>query len=174
MDTTSINDLPGDNIEMKIEESPDNINKMISSVQQASQGGVIQLPSRDIPNNSETNVVIDPEIKPNYIEEPPLDYIKNIETNEELIKNIKRDEVSELKRIELYDSIHAYVIMGCVYFFLMLPFFHKNVMMKYLSFGLGNDGNMNLKGYLTKTIIFVGLCFLITESINYLDRLTEI
>ena len=102
MDTTSINDLPGDNIEMKIEENQD-MNKMISSVQQASQGGVISLPSRDIPNDTESNVIIDPEVKQNYIQEPPVDYIKNIETNEELLNNIKKEEKAELKRIELYD-----------------------------------------------------------------------
>lgn len=174
MDTTSINDLPGDNIEMKIDETQQDMNKMISSVQQASQGGVISLPSRDIPNNTETNVIIDPEVKPNYIQEPPVDYIKNIETNEELLNNIKKEEKAELKKIELYDSIHAYVIMACVYFFTLLPFFYKNVMMKYFTFGINNQGNLNLKGYLAQTFIFVGVCFSITESINYLDRLTDL
>ena len=101
MDTTSINDLPGDNIEMNIQETKQDMNKMISSVQQASQGGVISLPSRDVPNNTETNVIIDPEVKQNYIQEPPVDYIKNIETNEELLNNIKKEEKAELKKIEL-------------------------------------------------------------------------
>jgi hypothetical protein len=173
MDATSINDLPGDNINFNNDEAQ-NMNQMISSVQQASQGGIIGLPSRDIPIDTESNVVIDPEVKQNYIREPPVDYIKNMESAEELVNNIKKDERAELKQIELYDSIHAYVIMACVYFFLMLPFFHKNIMMKYFSFGLGSDGNMNIKGYLLKTIIFVGVCFSITESINYLDRISDI
>jgi len=176
MDSTSINDLPGNKIEMKIQETPQNIdmNKMISSVQQASQGGIIGLPERDIPNISESNVIIDPEIKPNYIEPPPEDYIKNIETNEELMKSIKKNEKNELRRIEFYDTIHTYVIMACVYFFFMLPYFHKNVMMKYISFGIASDGNMNLNGYISKTLLFVFVCFCITESINYLDRMTDI
>ena len=174
MDTTSINDLPGDNIEMNIQETQQDMNKMISSVQQASQGGVISLPSRDVPNNTETNVIIDPEVKQNYIKEPLVDYIKNIETNEELLNNIKKEEKAELKKIELYDSIHAYVIMACVYFFTLLPFFYKNIMMKYFTFGINNQGNLNLKGYLAQTLIFVGVCFSITESINYLDRLTDL
>jgi len=173
MDTTSINDLPGDNINMNIDKTQ-NMNHIISSLQEASKGGIIELPSRDIPNDTELNVIVDPEIKPNYMDEPRNDYIKNVETTEELIRNIKTDERAELKRIELYDSIHAYVIMACVYFFLMLPFFHTNVMMKYFSFGLSSDGNMNIKGYLLKTCIFVGTCFSITESINYLDRIADI
>ena len=143
MDTTSINDLPGNKIEMKINETPD-MNQMISSVQQASQGGVISLPQRDVPNDNPTNVVIDPEVKQNFLSEDTKDYIKDIETNEEVMEKIIKQEKAELRRIELYDSIHSYVIMGCVFFLFLLPFFHKNIMMKYISFGLGNDGNLNL------------------------------
>ena len=47
-------------------------------------------------------------------------------------------------------------------------------MMKYISFGLGNDGNLNLKGYLIKTAMFVSTCFALTESINYLDRISDL
>jgi hypothetical protein len=175
MDTTSINDLPGDNININMNvDKSHNMNQIISSIQQASKGGIIELPSRDIPNDTESNVIIDPEIKPNYMDETPNDYIKRIESVDELMRSIKTDERAELKRIELYDSIHAYVIMACVYFFLMLPFFHTNIMMKYFAFGLSSDGNMNIKGYVLKTFIFVGTCFSITESINYLDRIADI
>ena len=47
-------------------------------------------------------------------------------------------------------------------------------MMKYFTFGINNQGNLNLKGYLAQTFIFVSVCFSITESINYLDRLTDL
>jgi hypothetical protein len=171
--TTSINDLPGNKVGTQVDEEQ-NMNEMISSVQKASQGGVINLPARDVPVNPESTVTIDPEVQSNYIDERPTDYINTVETNEQLIASIKQDERGELKRIELYDSIHAYVIMACVYFFFMLPFFHRNVMMKYLSFGLNSGGNMNLAGYLVKTAMFVGACFSITESINYLDRISDI
>jgi len=173
MDTTSINDLPGNKIKADLGETPD-MNQMISSVQQASQGGVIELPQRDIPTDSTTSVIIDPESKQDFMQQPEKDYIQSFETNDQIIKDVQKKEKTELKRIELYDSIHMYVIMACVYFFFMLPFFHKNVMMKYLTFGLGNDGNLNLKGYLTKTLIFVTTCFSLIESINYLDRMSDI
>lgn len=169
MDTTSINDLPGENIKMTISENNQDMNEIVSGIQSVSGGGVINLPSRDIPNE-ESNISMDKEVQQNKIPETIPDYIKNIETNEELISSIKKDEISQEKQITLYDSIHRYVIMACVFFLFQLPFFHKMIMMKYFVFGLNSDGNPNIKGYLIKTLLFVSICYCISEGLEYIDR----
>ena len=60
------------------------INQIVSGLQQATISGSTQLPSRDIPTNT-NNVSIDPEVVPNYVPPAPQnqqDYIKDYEQND--------------------------------------------------------------------------------------------
>ena len=105
-DTTSILDLPtdpaggGSNISLSANENVNisasslqnnasvtldqtTISQIVNGLQQASSSGVTQLPSRDIPQNTNT-ITQDPYIQPNYI--PPAnnshDYITEYQSSD--------------------------------------------------------------------------------------------
>ena len=128
-DTTSILDLPTDpvgggnvsnNINLNSSElntkkesnstlslDQTTINQIVNGLQQASTTGATQLPSRDIPMTT-NNITQDPYIQPNYIPPPTqknIDYIKNYETNEDIINSYNRNQNRNNSLDEMYNEI---------------------------------------------------------------------
>ena len=148
--TTSISDLPTDpvgggshNVSMNISEkiptqnqsAPNvagslsldqtTINQIVSGLQQASSTGATQLPSRDIPRNTDT-IVQDPYIQPNYIPPSPIrDYINEDETPEKIIGNYNRDIKNSNTLDETYGEIQTPLLLAVLFFLFQLPFFKK-------------------------------------------------
>jgi hypothetical protein len=137
------------------------INQIISCIQQA--GNVTQLPSRDIPMNTNT-LTQDPSIQPNYI--PPTsnqDYISNYPENDEIIddyyKNSKRTGTLD----EIYDQLQTPLLLAVLYFLFQLPVI-KKALFKYLPFLFSADGNSNIQGLIFMSISY-GLVYYITSKI---------
>ena len=196
MNSTSINDLPtdptgggsiGGNINLIASEQPthsDNpmqqsslsldqttINQIINGLQQASVSGATNLPSRDIPRNTE-NLTQDAYIQPNHI--PPSqnnNYIDNDETADSIIYKHNRDENTSKKLDSLYNEIQIPLLLIIMYFLFQLPFF-KTMLFKHMPFLSNKDGNWNLNGLIFTSLlygtIYYGLTKLITQMNNFI------
>jgi len=186
-DATSILDLPTDpvgggnvsnNITMTAQQTqnPSNsgmtldqttINQIVSGLQQATIAGATQLPSRDIPINS-NNITNDPHVIPNYVPAPPPhnDYIKNHEQSSDMINKYNKSQQINNSLDDIYDEIQTPLLVSVLYFLFQLPFF-KKFLYKYIPFLFSNDGNYNINGYLFTSILFGILFHFFMKTTSY-------
>jgi hypothetical protein len=183
-DTTSILDLPTDpvgggnvsnNIVMTATESANQqqpqgqsqglaldqstISQIVNGLQQASISGATQLPSRDIPMNT-NNISTDPHVQPNYVPPPPQmhsDYIKNYEQTTDIVDKYNKNAQHVNSLDDMYNEIQTPLLLAVLYFLFQLPFFRK-FLFTYLPVLFSNDGNLNINGFLFSSVLF-GLIF---------------
>ena len=187
-DATSILDLPTDpvgggnvtnNITMTAQESnippqsggagmtldQTTISQIVNGLQQASITGATQLPSRDIPMNT-NGITTDPYVQPNYVPEisNQTDYIKNYESGEEMINNYNKNAQNADSLDEMYNEIQTPLLLAVLYFLFQLPFFRKNLY-TYFPVLFSVDGNLNINGFLFTSILF-GLLFYMLNKVT--------
>jgi len=144
------------------------INQIVSSLQQASLTGATQLQSRDIPMTT-TSLSNDPQIIPNYV--PPsnnTDYIKNYESNNDIIQNYNKKTNINKSLDDIYNEIQTPLLLALLYFLFQLPFF-KNFLYKYLPLLFSNDGNYNIKGFVFISVLFGVLFHLLIKFTGYFN-----
>ena len=141
------------------------ISQIVNGLQQASITGATQLPSRDIPMNT-NGITTDPYVQPNYVPEIPQqqDYIKNYETNEDMINNYNKNAQNANSLDEMYNEIQTPLLLAVLYFLFQLPFFRKNLY-AYFPVLFSTDGNFNINGFLFTSILF-GLIFYLLNKIT--------
>jgi hypothetical protein len=194
MSTTNINDLPtdpagggnstGGNVSLSASEKQQSgsggsqqmaldqttINQIISGLQIASVAGATQLPSKDISMNTES-LTHDVQIKPNYI--PPQhmqarDYIRENETNEEIMneynEGVKRSDSLD----SLYDELQIPLLLGVLYFIFQLPVVRKTLC-TYLPFLFHTDGNFNINGYVITSALFGLIYYVLTKAMSKIN-----
>lgn len=165
--STNISDLPStnvkENIEMSIKENNIDMTNIFKEVQDVGKKGSLSLPSRDIPMNT-NNVSMDQESSnPNYI---PVheDYINDIyEPHEMMIENQRKKENKEDSLEVIYSELQLPILLGLLFFIFQIPNFN-NILQKYFSFVFKNDGNLNFKGYIFKSLLF-GISFYAIDKI---------
>jgi hypothetical protein len=144
------------------------ISQIVSGIQQASSTGVTQLPSRDIPRNTES-ITHDPQIQPNYIPSPSqekkTDYIPNQEQMNSMIYNYNKEQRKSDSLDEIYTEIQGPLLLAVLYFLFQLPFFRK-VMFYYFPILFSKDGNYNIHGFLFMSVLF-GLLFYLLTKISF-------
>ena len=143
-----------------------NYNELVNQLQRASQNGATELPSRDIPMD-ERQVKNDVEVKPNYIPEPKIqeDYIKNLETPENLIQE-NNQQISNIDRLnKLINDIQMPLIISLLYFLFQLPVVRK-YSQKFAPMLYKTDGNLNLYGYLVNSLLFGSIFFIISKILQ--------
>lgn len=143
-----------------------NYNELVNQLQRASQNGATELPSRDIPMD-ERQVKNDVEVKPNYIPEPKIqeDYIKNLETPENLIQE-NNQQISNIDRLnKLINDIQMPLIISLLYFLFQLPVVRK-YSQKFAPMLYKTDGNLNLYGYLVNSVLFGSIFFIISKILQ--------
>lgn len=183
-DSTSILDLPtdpiggtiGNNIKITAQENENisqpqtqqqsgmtldqtTINQIVNGLQQATLSGATQLPSRDIPMNT-NNIMNDPQVMPNYVpqqDQTKFDYINNYEKTNNIIDQQNRITKTQNSVNDLYDELQIPLLIAVLYFLFQLPFL-KKMLYKYLPVLFLNDGNYNINGYLFTSILF-GIIF---------------
>jgi len=146
------------------------INQIISGLQQASVAGATTLPSRDIPNTT-SQITQDPYVQPNYI--PPETnnkYIYEMETPEDMIKEYNKNNEKEDSLDRLYNQIQIPLLLAILYFIFQLPIF-KNTLFKYLPILFNNDGNINLTGLITTSIMFGSAYFVLSKTMLTLSSI---
>ena len=150
--------------------SKDSINKIIQGLQDASQSGSTNLPSRDIPMMTE-QIMHDNSARPNFVPSPPAEkanYIQDEETMETLINQKKNQYQNQMDNF--YDEIQTPLLIMVLYFIFQLPTFKHSMKNNFPLFFFRN-GDYNLKGMMFNTIMFGGFYYLITKSIRYLSEL---
>jgi len=150
--------------------SKDSINKIIQGLQDASQSGSTNLPSRDIPMMTE-HIMHDNSARPNFVPSPTAEksnYIQDEETMETLINQKKNQYKHNMDNF--YDEIQTPLLIMLMYFIFQLPTF-KNSMLKNFPLFFFKNKEYNLKGIVFNTILFGGFYYLIMKSIKYLSEL---
>ena len=190
-DSTSIMDLPtdpvgggsiGGNISLsaneKIGPGPSSggvsldqttIQQIVNGLQQASSTGATQLPSRDIPRNTES-IMQDPQVQQNYI--PPAstkDYITEEEDNEDIINNYSKNEKYGDSLDQLYDEIQIPLLIAVLYFLFQLPIF-KRYLYRFFPVLFSKDGNVNLYGFIFTSAFFGMLYYLLSKTMTHFSR----
>ena len=145
----------------------DYTSKLNSSLKEIGNGNPLQLPSRDIPQNS-ASITNDVNIKPNYIPPNNNDYIANHVTPNEIIQQNREKEHNNNKTEEFYEIIQMPVLVGLLFFIFQLPFIRKNLFIHLPSL-FNKDGNPNLSGYLFNSVIFALLYFSFTYILKYIS-----
>ena len=198
INTTSINDLPtdpsaggsiGGNISLVINEPVQNtvippqgiqqnsqltldqstISQIVNGLQQASLAGATQLPSRDIPLQTE-QLTNDAQIQPNYIPQPSQhqrDYINDM--NSDNINDYYRAEKNQNSLDSLYDELQAPLLLAVLYFLFQLPFFKKTVF-KYLPFFCNSDGNYNFNGLIFTCALFGFIYYSLSKTVKNFSK----
>lgn len=152
----------------EIQSNP-NYNELISQLQKASANGATGLPSRDIPMNP-TQTANDVEIKPNFVPPPPSheDYIKNMQTPENLINQNNKQMSYDYKLEQFYNELQTPLIVALLYFIFQLPYV-RHIIKKYIPVLFAKDGNPNLYGYFFNSTLFAFSFFIILKIINQLN-----
>ena len=139
------------------------ISQIVNGLQQASIAGATSLPSRDIPQNTQS-IVNDPAIQANYVPPPQpnqTDYIKdddNTYTYKEENINNSLDKA--------YDEIQAPLLLAVLYFLFQLPFFRR-FLFNYFPILFSNDGNFNINGFMFSSVLFGLLFYLLNRVTNH-------
>lgn len=142
------------------------ISQIVNGLQQASIAGATSLPSRDIPQNTQS-IVNDPAIQANYVPPPQpsqKDYIKdddNTYTYKEENINNSLDAV--------YDEIQAPLLLSVLYFFFQLPIMRK-LIFKYVPFLCNVDGNYNFNGLVFTSALFGFVYYFLTKSMSHFNK----
>ena len=152
------------------------INQIVNGLQKASVNGLTQLPSRDIPRTTEV-ITNDAQIQPNFIPQPnpsqmQEDYIQKMQQSnqsmDEIIDQHNKKANFSSSLDNLYDEIQTPLLLTILFFIFQLPIFKKYLFM-YLPFLFFNDGNYNIKGYLTISILFGCIYYFCNKVINVVN-----
>ena len=145
----------------------DYTSKLNSTLKDIGNGNPLQLPSRDIPQNT-AFINNDVNVQPNYIPPNNNDYIANHVTPDEIIQQNREKEMNNDKTEEFYETIQMPLLVGLLFFIFQLPFIRKNLFI-YLPSLFNKDGNPNLSGYLFNSAIFALLYFSFTYILKYIS-----
>jgi hypothetical protein len=163
--STSVQSPPGAGVAL----DQTTINQIVSGLQQASSSGATQLPSRDIPRNTE-GIMQDPQVQPNYI--PPQtnnDYITEYEDNEDIIQNYKSNAQYGDSLDQLYEEIQIPLLIAVLYFLFQLPIF-KRYLYKFFPSLFSKDGNVNLYGFCFTSALFGFLYYTLAKITTHFSR----
>ena len=148
------------------------MNQVVNGIQQAIASGATSLPSRDIPQETQ-QIMQDPEVKPNFVPPPPQmppDYIRQYETNQEIIRNNRDEERKQNTMDSLYEEVQVPVLLAVLYFFFQLPFFREKFFQFIPSF-FNKDGNPKVSANIVNSILFAVLFYLLQKGMQQLSQM---
>ena len=195
-DSTSISNLPSNNVKLTTTETPVQsttsqspplqqqpgnaqassitelsskaINDIVSGIQAAAQNGMTSLQSRDIPSTT-PHLTQDDAVKPNYVPKPSnKDYIEEHDSYQSLIEKNQNNVQHKDKINNIYDEIQNPLMGMILFFFFQMPYFTK-LLKKQLPSLFNKDGLHNFSGHLFKASLFGFAFFGITKVSNYLS-----
>ncbi len=159
--------LPQGNPNSQLTLDQSTISQIVNGLQQASLAGATQLPSRDIPLQTE-QLTNDAQIQPNYVPKPPIrDYINDM--NIDNINDYYRAEKNQNSLDSLYDELQAPLLLAVLYFLFQLPFFKKTVF-KYLPFFCNSDGNYNFNGLIFTCALFGFIYYSLSKTVKNFSK----
>jgi len=145
------------------------ISQIVNGLQQASLAGATQLPSRDIPIQTQ-QLTNDAQIQPNYIPQPQQrerDYINDFQGDD--INSYYKAEKTQNSLDSLYDELQAPLLLAVLYFLFQLPFFKKTIF-KYLPFFCHTDGNYNFNGLIFTCGLFGFIYYSLSKTVKNFSK----
>ena len=140
-----------------------NINTLVSGLQEAAASGMTNLPARDIPRQT-TQHMVDPETRVEHVPEH-RDYITDHNNRQrEAEKEIIRQENRQASVEVIHSELQAPVILAALFFIFQLPFLRKGIM-KYIPGMLNEDGHYNIYGYLIVSLLFAATYYGIDKAV---------
>ena len=150
---------------------PSTIDELVNGIEQLRQSGLTSIPTRDIPNHTERNV-IDEETLSTYVPTTKRDKTQakgqakaqplNDDDNDEDEYKVKTFSVEGV-----YEDIQMPIFVGILYFMFQLPVFKKYLFYFFPNL-IGLDGNYNLAGYSFISILFALLYYLINVAVKHI------
>jgi len=143
------------------------INQIVTGIQQASQAGLTQLPSRDIPMGTH-QLTQDVQIKPNYVPSTEKkDYIEQHDSYQSLLKK-KNSDIKQQDRLDsLYEELQVPLLVMMLFFLFQMPYISKLLLKRFPSLHLRDDSPA-FGGHLLKTAIFGVAFYAILRAIRYM------
>lgn len=145
-------------------DSGDLTNILKSMEQIASTSDVLGLPSRDIPQMSNRE---DIQTTANYVPQHK-NYIEEYESIENIKEKKRKDDNRTTSLHYLYQELQIPIIIGLLYFLFHLPIIN-NWFTRNFKFAFHGDGNMNLNGYILKSIVFAFLYFVLLSFMKNMN-----
>jgi len=140
------------------------INQIVSGIQQAGNTGYTQLPSRDIPMNTNT-ISQDPNVQATYIPQSQnKDYIKDYESTDDIINSYNNQSSRQETLDEMYSEFQTALLLSVLYFLFQLPVL-KKYLFSFFPALFNKDGNQNIYGFLFSSTLF-GLIFYVINKQN--------
>jgi len=163
--------IPNPSQELKIQRDKDTekLNEFVTGIQQATTNGGLNLPSRDIPQETH-GLVQDENIKANYI--PPgnnNDYINSNVTKEEIVKQNNEYQQGLINTDILFAHYKIPIILALLYFTFQTPYFNK-LITKFAPSLYETDGNMGILGSIILSISFASAYLLADTGMTYLNN----
>lgn len=147
--------------------SPDDINKIITGIQSASQQNLTSLPTRDIQMNTMEQVT-DNQVQPNYVPENKHDYIQQNDTAQTIYEKQLQKERAKIKQDELYDQLQTPILITILFLISQLPIVNKTLF-KHIPSLFVKDGTPSFGGHLFKSTLFGLSYFALMKLINYMS-----
>ena len=145
------------------------INQIVTGLQKASSTGVTQLPSRDIPMNT-NNIINDPYIQSDFIPNSNQpDYINTDITKQSIIDEYNKNKQQNDMIDDAYNEYQIPILLAIIFFIFQLPFLRK-IMFTNMPFLFNADGNLNLNGLIFKSILFGGAYYFLEKSCKILSK----
>ncbi len=146
------------------QQDPGDVSSILKSMEHmATSSNSFGLPSRDIPQQSNRE---DNTARPNYVPEHHKNYINEYEAYENIIDNKRKEENRQSSLEILYEQLQLPIIVALLYFLFHLPIVNNWFIKTFKSF-FHSDGNMNLSGYVLKSIVFASLYHIIYKGVKY-------
>ena len=160
------------NITLETNEKQNVTNEIINSqfekeLQMAVNSGNTSLPSRDIPSDT-TPITHDSQTQPNYIPKSNVDhdFVQNYENSNDFLEYKERELNREDNADFVYEQLKIPILIAFLFFIFQLPF-TKEFFLKYSPMLFNTDGNYNLTGYVSTSICFGILYYVITYVLDY-------
>ena len=166
---TDISQLPKSNIELEITDKGSvDLNNIFKQINDVGTKGNLDLPSRDIPMN-QSNVTMDRQSSTNYVPDNE-DYINKIyERNEDIVENQRKKQNKHDSLDVLYNELEKPILMSVLYFLFQLPFMNS-LLKKNLKLLFNNEGNMNIYGYVFKSVLFSSIFAFLIKGMEYISE----
>ena len=148
------------------------INHIVSGIQQASNSGATQLPSRDMPNST-NHIAQDVQVQPNYVPPPPpqhSDYIQQYEENNDIVDDYYEKQKRNASLDSMYDEVQTPLLLAVLFFLFQLPFF-KKYLFAYMPMLFLNDGNYNIYGFVFMSALFAFVYYLLGKIMTNLNNI---
>ena len=146
------------------------INQIVTGIQQASQAGLTQLPSRDIPMGTQ-QLTQDAQIKPNFVPKSNTkDYIEQHDTYHSLLKQKKTEDKQQDRLDSLYEELQIPLLVMVLFFLFQMPYMSKVLLKRFPSLHLRDD-SPTFGGYLLKTVLFGVAFYVILRGTRYFGEL---